>query len=95
MKKSSKHLDFYLKAIKDEQMPYFGLCLCASNNLINYETFERFIPTPENEEKLKKEDLNLTYWGSGLSTNDHNRLYAFTPLRQTIVLFMAAINNEL
>jgi hypothetical protein len=33
------------------------------------------------------------YWGSGFCYNDMRGI--FTPLRQTIVLFLAAMNNEL
>lgn len=58
---------------------------------------EQFSPTNKEKRELGQEGLSRSYWGSGLSDmEDLNILReAFTPLRQTIVLFMAAMNSEL
>lgn len=90
-----KHLDFYKKCIEDKRMPDFGLCLCATRNLISEKILDRFEPSHKDMVIIQRQGLSSGYWGSGLSSEDHNRLFTFTPLRQTIVLFMAAINNEL
>ena len=56
-------------------------------------------PTLEDKEALEQEGISTTYWGSGLSDQlffQGDRLETeFTPLRQTIVLFLAAMNEEL
>lgn len=80
-----KHLQFYLDYMKSDTIPYSGLCICASQRLIEHHLLYLFRP-----ESLW--DAEFSYWGSGMETDS---LYVFTPLRQTIVLFMAAINNEL
>lgn len=42
-------------------------------------------------------DLNVIFWASGIhDLNDaHKMMYDYTPLRQTIILLCAAINDEL
>lgn len=93
-----KHLDFYERNIEHMIMPDEGLCMCASDDKISSDILEEYFqPTPEERYDLVTEGLSTFYWGSGISKyNQYDEIaYVFTPLRQTIVLFMAAINNEL
>ena len=79
-------------------MPAAGLCGCAEIELIAQDLLTYFTPFLEDEEELVREGYGCLYWASGISINHgslHQRMYNFTPLRQTIVLFMAAVNNEL
>lgn len=52
-------------------------------------------PTVSDEIKMMLDGESKVFWGSGLSTGDFNRIYEYTPLRQNIVLFCAAMNGEL
>lgn len=90
-KKPGKYLKFYYKAIKSGRMPTDGLC-------------RAFDLTPEGCYFTLPRHLGLfeptmpgaTYWGSGDETEGtYEQYFTFTPLRQTIVLFCAAMNNEL
>lgn len=93
-KKLGKHLQFYMDCMTKGCMDDFGLC----NALKSKDTLDLFLPTDDDIKTLKEEGLSVLYWGSGLSLDnkyDHQRYWVLTPLRQTIVLFMAAINNEL
>lgn len=95
--KKGKHLQFYMDCMKTGMMPDEGLCFCINkNNMgpLEPSIFDLFIPDEEDKEMLIDDNHSLNYWGSGL---DHMKCgyYQFTTLRQTIVLFMAAINNEL
>lgn len=85
-KKTSKHLQFYMDCMHKGRMPRVGLCSCAVHEYIDESLLETFIP-----------DNTLTtafsFWASG--RQNKNCFYVFTPLRQTIVLLMAALNNEL
>jgi hypothetical protein len=94
-----KHLDFYKKCVKDgNRMPYHyghyngGLCGIAYNSdLIDKELLELFRPI--GADVLKYETAQSGFWGYGKI--GFNYATEFTALRQTIVLFMAAMNNEL
>lgn len=54
-----------------------------------------FEPTGPIFKKMGDKGLSMGWWASELKTDDSNKRYTFTPLRQTIVLFCAAINGEL
>lgn len=83
-KKIGKHLQFYMDCISDEIMPQVGLCNCGWTGLIDGNLLLLFKP----------EDASVfDYWASGIKHNPC--AFNFTELRQTIVLFMAALNNEL
>lgn len=91
-KKSKKHLNFYRNTIKEGYMPYSGLCVVANRKNISGKLLEKFEPTNEDRIQLFEEGKNRTYWGSDSTLC---RRGVFTPLRQNIVLFMAAMNGEL
>ena len=97
-----KNLDFYNECMKTGELPEKGLCGCALEGLISNDLLNLFKPTTEEEIKLHEENTSYIFWGYGLFYTDeddcqqyYNVRYSFTPLRQTIVLFMAAMNNEL
>jgi hypothetical protein len=82
-KKTGKHLQFYMVCMKDNRMPRGGLCSCSWNGLIDEALLLLFKPEYAS---------TFSYWAAGEVVVDY---YKFTKLRQTIVLFMAAIKNEL
>jgi len=101
--KKYKHLKFYMKAAETGELPtaYFiigqgffpcGLCKVASEGKLDRSLLDLFFPTISDQEWLLWEGHDTSYWGSESSDN---QLGVFTPLRQTIVLFMAAMNDEL
>lgn len=81
-KQPGRHLRFYMDCIEKKEMPRCGLCSCAWSGYIDVELLNLF--TPYNCSVF-------SYWAAGRVANPDT----FTQLRQTIVLFMAAINNEL
>lgn len=84
MAKKRKHLHFYVNHSHSGVMPRCGLCGCAWGGLIEGSLLALFKP----------EEVSIfDYWASGKPHNDAK--FAFTELRQTIVLLMAAINGEL
>lgn len=93
---SKKHIEFYKKCMKTGMLPEPGLCLCKRH--INTEMLdELFEPDQKELEALASEGLCTTYWASEAPDIDisDNCFKGFPSLRQTIVLFMAAINDEL
>lgn len=85
-----KYLEFYKKCLLDGYLPYSGLCACFGGNDAY---FQLVMP--------KYFDSKYEYWG-----NDYREKYSyditsfvwereFNPLRQNIVLLMAAMNGEL
>lgn len=82
--KIGKHLKFYFSCISNGfEMPKAGLCACSWCDFINEEILMMFKPD---------EAGMFSYWASLKKGQDY---YEFTGLRQTIVLFMAAMNGEL
>ena len=86
-----KYLEFYHKCMKTGRLPKTGLCYCFDHN----EDIKLFYPPSDNG-----------FWGydgrniPGLyfkefGVSPYDLRFAFTPLRQNIVLFLAAMNNEL
>lgn len=86
-----KYLKFYEKCIGAGRLPHDGLC----KSFGKVKKFQRFIPTCDDFDIMNQEDKSTGYWGSGVKYNNIRKYCGFTPLRQTIVLFMAAMNNEL
>jgi hypothetical protein len=85
------YLALYYNWMRSGRLPNNGLC----NSLPKTGELEMLLPL----------DSNRTYWGYEMcadnpATEIHDSLtdkihYDFTPLRQNIVLFLAAINGEL
>jgi hypothetical protein len=95
----NKHLAYYEKCMESGTLQSFqggipnGLC---NDYFIDQEILRLFLPTLQDYEKLEEQGLCGEYWASGLPVDTDLTIHsAFTPLRQTIVLFMAAINGEL
>lgn len=94
MKKKTPFLDFYNRCVESREIPSCGLCH-SFNDMNPLPIFE---PTYT---EIPNEDVRRGYWGYNgenvldESVSSNYRAYTFTPLRQTIVLFCAAINNEL
>ena len=61
------------------------------------ELLARIRPDQEERNLLEDEGFETTFWGSGYKEKcPFNRVSSdFTPLRQNLVLLMAAMNNEL
>jgi hypothetical protein len=69
----------------------FGLCesvLSISDNSLR-DTLKLFEPTEEN---MTEYGVEPVYWASG---DQYQRYHKYTDLRETIILFCAAINEEL
>lgn len=92
-----KNKPFYLAAyanwMKTKRLPH-GWGLCREFEWLGAkDPFLKLVkPTYKDKMRLKKEGVSCNYWGS---ETDSARYGAFTPLRQTLVLLMAALNNEL
>lgn len=100
MSKTKKHLDFFINNTQEVhinhpesgRMIYEGLCVVAMVEWIDEDLLDLFEPTEQDDKWLEWEGHSRAYWGSGSADMGW---YQFTPLRQTIVLFMAAMNGEL
>jgi len=93
-----KYLEFYHEYY-GHSLPQPGLCNCFGNypRGIMDDALRLFVPNTEEKVKLARDGYDLVFWASGLSRHDDefNAAHEFTPLRQTIVLFMAAMEGEL
>lgn len=88
-----KLIDLHKKWVKDLELPDYGLCHVFSNLPRKYEDrFLEFSPIFTERVQLRKEGKSELYWASD---NKNYLCYEYTPLRQTIVLLICAMNNEL
>lgn len=95
MNKNKKHISFYLRNMETGMLPFCGLCNCAEKRLISKKLLNLFSPDFSDMGELRSRNLSTVFWGANLPDNVANIGDLFTPLRQTIVLFMAAKNGEL
>lgn len=94
---TKKYLPLYYEWIKAGKMLPVDWSMCSNTSglcdaFYRDEVFQLMIPTDEDKLQLAKEGLNLSCWASGSPDYLYHK---FTPLRQNIVLLMAAINGEL
>ena len=94
--KKKKYLPLYEKWMDDGILPqvsnYYTGGLCGAG--LAYDTLFDLMK-PQNREAGS---ATIHYWGhdGGVTELSYNvNPYAFTPLRQTILLFLAAMNDEL
>lgn len=89
-----KYLEFHYECLKTGNLPTNGLCRCLGESNI-----EIMVPTNDDLNRLKEEKLPIGYWGCDnidwTDNYDYDYLTNYTPLRQNIVLFIAAMNGEL
>lgn len=97
--KKKKYLPLYYECMETGRLPLRddlydpnGLCCVGS---VNQKSLKLFTPTSQDEKQLSLEGLCSSWWASGLSVDSSELGWSFTPLRQTIVLFLAAMNDEL
>lgn len=93
MKKNKpKYLPFYMECSKKRRMPVAGLCHLFEIKPRSYPEFRLISPNGKERDDIAADGKNRTWWGSD---SYYAEVEKFTTLRQTIVLLMAALNNEL
>lgn len=91
MRKKKKYLPLYYKWMNAGRLPTMGLCNCLPNS----GAFKLLTPTANDKV------ADNTYWAYGrkvtrvVFNTSFPEATKFTPLRQNIVLLMAAMNDEL
>lgn len=90
--RKNKYLDFHIKRFGNN-MPCAGLC---ANFADEDRRIKRLSPTISDIDELERHNYSSAWWGSGCKCNDDyfKMRYAYTPLRQTIVLFMSLLKEE-
>ena len=97
-KKRTPFLDLHKKIITSGKgkMPRNGLCQVVTDLFDisdkEWEIWELLEPTSTDNCEMVEAGEDNVYWGSG-SSKSLNGIY--TPRRQTIILFCAALNDEL
>lgn len=83
-------LSHHKKWLKSGRVPN-GLCCTIGHKIL----FKIMCPTVLDDIQITMDGESMSYWGSGLKRYDINKCFEYTTLRQNIVLFCAAMNNEL
>lgn len=92
-KKFYDHVKYWNTCMKKSRtIRGYGLCSDALRGHLNKKLLDLFEPTDNDWKWLKWEEKNTIYWGSDSNLCEWGE---FTELRQTIVLFMAAMKKQL
>lgn len=95
MQHDNYFLDIHNSLLEKGKLPDYGLC--GTINQHN-DVFGLFSPSSQDFNELRREGLDDDYWASGLkytfSTDNTPQAFAYTPLRQTIILFCHEILNS-
>lgn len=83
---TKKLIDLYKEWMITGEMPHFPGGLCHNVPLKYMTEVNLFIP--------QKNEFD-SYWGADTKIKGINKYYGFGTLRQTIVLFICAMHNEL
>lgn len=92
-----KLINNYKKWMETGEIPEWGLCFSLKDTDY-YQSLKLFKPTTEDFKELRKNKHTTSFWGSEMEASIFNYwqiYYGFTPLRQTIVLFICAMHDEL
>ncbi len=91
-----KYLPLYEKWMRAGKLTEDRSALCDKFAYGGYPEFDLMTPTSEDFHQLKLEGFTCYTWGSGdIRKEDEYQFFTFTPLRQNIVLLMAAMAGEL
>lgn len=90
-----KLIELYEECSKTGKLPEIGLC-CSLRNYLQISTNKLllFYPDKEDFDKIDSKGESWVFWASGLKTENENKFREFTPLRQTILAFLIAMEEN-
>ncbi len=88
-----KLIEHYKEWLEEGQLPKHGLCKSVPNEY--KDSLCLFMPTDAEINELSYHGMSGLYWGSGLGLFDMNKYNAVTPLRETIILLICAMHDEI
>jgi hypothetical protein len=88
-----KIIDHYKEWVEKGRLPKNGLCFSVPNKY--KDSLYLFVPTDDDLDELVKLGISGFYWASGLTIFDLNKKQALTPLRETIILLICAMHDEI
>lgn len=100
---SKGFIDYYYEWMEAGRLPNAnlgGLCKNLPSYMLESEAFKLIRPYIDDLHILEGEGLSDVYWASGCksySTPEHNlflKYYGMTPLRETLLILAALLNNE-
>jgi hypothetical protein len=88
-----KLIEHYKEWAEEGQLPDYGLCNSVPSE---YEkSLLLFKPTDDELDELACLRMAVFFWASGLRIFDKNKKQALTPLRETIILLICAMHDEI
>jgi hypothetical protein len=88
-----KLIEHYKEWLEKGQLPKFGLCNSVPKKY--KDSLYLFAPTFDELDELACSGISGFYWASGLKILDENKKQALTPLRETIILLICAMHDEI
>ena len=103
MSNKTKLIKLYNQSLATGELPEWGLCLALLDLKITSNNIDLFEPSEKEQKLLKAKNYSVGFWGSGLkfrkkggvinATHDMRIYKGFTPLRQTILGFLIAMEK--
>lgn len=95
MEKKQTFLSCYNEWIKEGKLPRPGLCTSLPNELFYNSNWQLIRASTDERYQLYIKNFSSTYWADGRKRIESSGPCDFTPLRQTIMLLAACLNDEL
>lgn len=95
MTNKEKLIKLYNESLKTGELPSNGLCNCLKMLKIPLKNIQLFEPDLQQKKNLIFEYKSQLYWASDVVKNFQTLNYVreFTPLRQTILAFLIAMED--
>lgn len=94
MTNKEKLIKLYNESLKTGELPSNGLCCSLKELKIKRNKLYLFEPNFWDEQIIVKEGKSWIYWASDVKKDELFNYYTkFTPLRQTILAFLIAMEN--
>jgi hypothetical protein len=94
----NKLIDYHYEWLESGRIPLIGLCNTLEHINSKYkEELKMFTPNVMNYVKLMESNESTLFWASNLPrvSSEEDLHFKYTELRQTIVLFICAMCDEL
>ena len=94
MTNKQKLIKLYKECSKTGKLPHHGLCSCLDYLEINKTKLKLFQPNSVQMNQLQIKGKSCLFWASDMKFQcNGSHWYKFTPLRQTILAFLIAMED--
>lgn len=95
MTNKQKLIKLYKECSETGKLPESGLCSTLRSYLeMSTKNLLLFYPNDEDFNEIDFKGESWVFWASGVKTTNEDKIRKFTPLRQTIMCFLIAMEED-